>query len=73
MSAQIVDLAERRRVRDLAKLLADLAQGRVDDLVVLQHLMVDHPDLAQTLVRRTLAGELTLAEAAYIARRWLLS
>ncbi len=70
MSAQIVNLAEHRRVRELANALADMANGRADDLIVLQHLMTDDPDFAQALVRRLFAGRLTLPQAASIARRW---
>ena len=73
MSAKIVDLAERRRVRELADALADLAKGRVDELVLLQQLMDEHPGLAHELVRQVLAGERSLGEAAGIARRWFLA
>lgn len=71
MSAQVVDLSERRRVRELANTLADMANGRVEDLVSLQHLMIDHPGLAHELVRQVFTGKLSLARAADIARRWL--
>ena len=71
MSAQVVDLSERRRVRELANTLVDMANGRAEDLVSLQQLMSSHPRLAHRLVRQVFTGNLTLALAANIARRWL--
>lgn len=69
MSAQIVDLAERRRVRELADALAAMAHGRVEDLIALQHLMLDHPDECHDLLRQVVYGHTTLAEAARAARQ----
>jgi len=73
VSAQVVDLAERRRVRALANTLVDMANGRAEDLVSLQQLMNSHPGLALRLVREVMPGRLTLELAADIARRWLAS
>ena len=67
----MVDLAERRRVRELANTLLDMANGRAEDLVSLQQLMNGHPRLAHRLVRQVFTGNLTLEVAAGIARRWL--
>lgn len=71
MSAQIVDLAQHRRVRELAAALAGMAEGRVEDLISLQHLMMDQPDVGETLLRRVLSGRTSLAAAARTARRML--
>ncbi|MCC7120498.1 MAG: hypothetical protein IT493_02980 [Gammaproteobacteria bacterium] len=70
MSADIVDLDEHRRVRQMADTLAGLAVDRPGDLIVLQHLMADNPGLATELVRRVFAGDASLGRAAAIARRW---
>ncbi len=71
MSAQIVDLSEHRRVRELAAALAGMAEGRVEDLIVMQHLMIDQPDVGETLLRQVLSGRTSLSAAARAARRLL--
>jgi len=71
VSAQIVDLSEHRRVRELAAALAGMAEGRVEDLIVMQHLMIDQPDVGETLLRKVLSGRTSLAAAARAARRLL--
>ncbi len=71
MSAQIVDLGQHRRVRELAAALAGMAEGRVEDLISLQHLMIDQPDVGETLLRQVLSGRTSLAAAARTARRLL--